>query len=304
MVSPERQLFKCFGCGKAGNVFHFMMATTGLGFQEVVRKLAEKAGIVLEIEHEPNSGYAQRKDLLALMQWSASFYCKQLHHQAKEPMDYLKKRNLSPSSIEKFCLGYAPESWDTLTKAALREGFSTALLEQAGLSLKSQNQDSYYDRFRNRIIFPIWNAENEVIAFGGRVLRPEDNPKYLNSPETSLFSKSRVLYGMNFARPHVMSGKKILVMEGYTDVIAAHQFGFCESTATLGTSLTEEHARFIKRYADSVILVYDGDSAGVKGAERSLAHFLKQSVLLKIAVLPDNLDPCDFLVEQIGRAHV
>lgn len=298
-VNPALQIFKCFGCGKAGNVFHFLMALNHLTFPEAVKHLAERQGISLGNEENPQDRL-QKGNLLELLDWSANFYVKQLV-QNKGALEYIQKRGISKSIQNQFQLGFAPAGWDTLLTSARREGFSLDALEKVGLTIKSTNpasREGYYDRFRNRVMFPIGNMEGNTIAFGGRVLDAAENPKYLNSPETLFFSKSKTLYGWQFAKNSIMVQKSIIIMEGYTDVLMAHQHGFTTAVATLGTALTEEHTKIIKRYAESVTLLFDGDSAGQKAADRSMGFFLKEGILVKIVVLPDDLDPCDFLLQQ------
>ena len=295
-INPKLQIFKCFGCGKAGNVFHFLMALEGSSFPETVIRLAEQNGIPIP-EQEPSQSHTiSRKNTEEVLSWSAVFFQRQLVSvSGKTARDYLQSRGISSNTINKFQIGFAPNQWEALLQEATKEGFTTEVLEQAGLIIASKKKKGFYDRFRNRLMFPIWNAQGKVIAFGGRVLSSEDQPKYLNSPETNVFSKKRTLYAFHFARPEISPQKNLLVMEGYTDVLMAHQYGFSTATATLGTSLTPDHARFVKRYAEAVTLVFDGDSAGIKAAFRSLNHFISQGIMIRIAVLPEKQDPCDFL---------
>lgn len=296
-ISSQKQIFKCFGCGKAGNVFHFLMYIDGVSFPEAVTSLAERAGLSLP-DNSYSKSYENQRSVLDLLTWSAVFFQRSLKSKiGNDAKEYLRSRNLQSETIDKFLLGYAPNSWDTLTKEALAEGFSKETLLEAGLA--TEKNGKVYDRFRNRVIFPIWNPQKKIVAFGGRVLSADDNPKYLNSPETSLFSKKQTLYALHLARSSVSEVQDFLIMEGYTDVLMAHQNGFGSAVATLGTALTPEHTKLMKRYSQSATIVFDGDVAGVQAATRSLAHFLSQGMMVKVAILPDKLDPCD-LIEKRG----
>lgn len=295
-VNPDKQIFKCFGCGKAGHVFTFLMETRGITFGEAVRDLAHRYGI--PIHDEDDATTQKRKNLFDLMDWAATFYQQQLASaDGKSALDYALSRGISPESIEKFRIGLASANWDTLSKAAIQAGFSLPLLQEAGLSIKSKREGrDCFDRFRHRLMFPIFNMDGKVIAFGGRTLGDEQ-PKYLNSPDTPLFSKNKILYGMNFARKSWIESRRILIVEGYVDLIIAHQYGFYDTIATLGTSLSDEHTHLIHRYAQDVVLIYDGDEAGVKASHRSIIPILKQGLMVHIVVLPNQVDPSDFLVE-------
>ena len=301
MVNPQRQIYKCFGCGKAGNVFNFLMEIAGLSFPETVRQLATRNGIVIEDAPVDTEKEHERHDIFTLLEWTTAFYQKQLQQQRQSVYHYLEQRQINTDTIAKFRIGFAPNSWDDLLRAATTHGFSLELLHKAGLIVQSRKQQNqYYDYFRNRLMFPIWDSQERIIAFGARTLNPKATPKYLNSPETPFFSKSKTLYAFSFARPKIMASKKVLVVEGYTDALMAHQHGFTQTVATLGTALTEEHVKFLRRYSEAVTLVFDGDAAGIKAAERSVRFFLRQGLMLRVAVLPDELDPCDFLIQN-GR---
>ena len=295
-VSPKKQIFKCFGCGKAGNVFHFLMEISSLTFPEAVTKLAEENGIPLPISQSDGEGKKRRKDLLEIMRWATFFFQEQLKSPiGKEALNYLEQRQIHNSIIEKFQVGFAPANYNSLLNTALKEGFDEETLITSGLI--SQGQKGYYDRFRDRVIFPICNLEGKVIAFGGRILN-DGKPKYLNSPETPVFLKKRTLYAFQYASSHIREGESLVITEGYTDTLMAHQHNFCQTVATLGTALTEDHTRIIRRYTDKVILVFDGDMAGQKAMTRSIGHFLSQNLALRVAILPENLDPCDLLIER------
>lgn len=297
VVSPQKQIFKCFGCGKAGNVFHFIMEIEGSSFPEAVEYLAKEHNIPLP-EKSKHFEREQKKavGVMEALNWAKTFFQRHLaSEQGKEAREYLLYRGITKSTMEKFELGYAPKGWDNFLNEAKQEGFEEQVLLDAGLVIKKEN--GYYDRFRHRVIFPIWNSRGKVIAFGGRVLSSEDQPKYLNSPETSIFQKKKTLYAFHLAREAISQSKQIVIMEGYTDVLMAHQKGFSGAVATLGTALTPEHASFIKRYSEHTVLVFDGDSAGMNAASRSVEHFLKKGIEVRIAAPPQKLDPFDFLRE-------
>ena len=303
-VSPERQIFKCFGCGKAGNVFHFLMAISNITFPEAVRELAKRHGISLP-EEEGDAGKEKQQErdrLFELLKWSTAFFQKQLATDAGAGAhQYLVNRKFAWDIVEKFQLGFAPQEHDKLFKAALQAGFTADLMEKGGLIAKSHRQEGqYYDLFRNRLMFPICNVEGHVVAFGGRTLSADGKPKYLNSPETALFSKKRILYGLHHAKQHIAPNPYFVVMEGYTDVLMAYQYKFDQAVATLGTSLTEEHARLMHRYVDRAILLYDGDPAGQTAMLRVAINFLSQGLMVRVAILPDEMDPYDFLVARGG----
>lgn len=301
IVNVERQIFKCFGCGKAGNVFHFLMAISSLPFPEAVKQVANRYNIPLPtIEGDYNKEQKQREDINQAIQWCCEFFQKDLAGDRGKPgREYLQKRRFQAETIDKFRLGFAPNEQDRLYQHAMRAGFTAEILHKAGVIAPSKrDSNGYYDIFRNRVMFPIWNTEGEVVAFGGRTLSPDGKPKYLNSPETPIFAKRKTLYALPHAKVHLKEKPYLIVMEGYTDVIMAHQCNFPQAVATLGTSLSDDHARMIHRYVENVILVYDGDPAGQSAMLRALTTFLSQGLMLKIAVIPDQLDPYDLLVER------
>lgn len=299
-VNPQRQIFKCFGCGKAGNVFHFLMEMGGISFPEAVKQLAARYNIALPQIVYGDSDEKARGELIQLMNWSVLFFQKQLNSaNGQNAREYLKSRRFEPAMVEQFQLGFAPEEDGKLFRIAVEEGFSPKTLEKAGVIVHSQNNaSSYHDLFRNRLMFPIWNGEGEPVGFGGRTLLESVKPKYLNSPETPLFSKRKILYGFHHARPALKTWQYLVVMEGYTDVIMAHQFHFNQTVATLGTSLSEEQTHLMRRYVGSVILLYDGDAAGQNAMIKVVSPFIKQGLMVRIAILPDNLDPYDLLLQK------
>ena len=300
-IDPDNGLYHCFGCKEGGNVFTFLQKMEGLSFREALHQLANEAGVDLgryseePVEEQSNLGRLRRAHELA-----ATFYQKCLE-KAEQPRRYLEERRITEESMEKWRLGYAPDGWEHFLNVALKRDFKPDELVAAGLVRPRQDGNGHYDRFRNRLMFPITNVAGRVIAFGARALDPEDEPKYLNSPETPLFSKGRCFFGLDRAKAAVRSADTAVVLEGYTDVIMAHQAGVTEALAVLGTALTEDHARALGRLCSRVILVFDADEAGQKSAARSIEVLLEQDLEIRVARLPSGLDPCDYIVEHGGE---
>jgi len=298
-VSPSKQIFKCFGCGKGGSVFQFVMARENMTFPEAVRLLAERAGItVQEPQQRPDDAGdgIDRPRVFKAVAWATRTFEKFLADQVtgRPAREYLERRGFTAATIERFRLGFAPDSWDALLKAACDRGGDLALLEVAGLAVPRKEGQGFYDRFRNRVIFPIFDALNRPIAFGGRTLG-DDPAKYMNSPDTPIFNKSFNLYGLTEARDAMTESRQAIVVEGYTDCLMAHQVGVANVVATLGTSLTTGHVRLLRRYVDEVALIFDGDLAGRNAADRALSVFLAEELGVRIVTLPEGQDPCDFL---------
>jgi len=295
-VNPERQIFKCFGCGAAGDVFTFVMKMEGLGFGEAVRLLAERANIELPADAFGGPRTGEKTALYEVNAWAAETFHRWLvEHRVGEPArEYLKGRGIEPKLIQRFGLGYSPAGPDSLCRAAERRGLAPALLDRAGLALRREDGGRRVDRFRNRLMFPIRDVRGRVVGFGGRSLDGSE-PKYLNSPETPLFSKGRVLYGLHEARDALRERRRALVVEGYTDALAAHGFGLTWTVAVLGTALTRDHVRLLRRYVDEAVLVFDADSAGQSSALRSVDAFAAEELAVRVAVLPEGLDPDDCL---------
>lgn len=301
-VNPHKQFYKCYGCGEGGDVISFVRKVSGLGFPDAVRQLAQQFHVALP---EDDPGVARRRSererLHAVNAWALDFFAAQLKSPGNPGMDYLLSRGLTPESIESFRLGFAPDAWDACLTAGRKAGHTPELLEAAGLTIPGK-EGRHYDRFRNRVVFPIWDAQGKPIAFGARILGAErpGEPKYLNSPATAVFSKGAALYGLDRAASAIRHEGRVAVMEGYTDVIRAHQSGVAWAVATLGTALTPDHAKLLKRYTDHVILVYDADAAGQKAADRGLDVFLQANFLVKVCTLPDGEDPCDYFAHAGG----
>ena len=300
-VNPARQSYHCFGCGAHGDVFKFLMTQDGLGFMDAVRLLAERAGVALAIETD----YAaeERNALLAIHAEAAAFYrrCLLQTPAAAVARDYLASRKLSDEIAERFNIGYAPPAPDTLLRWGDKHGFKPEALVAAGMLAPPNSPDrpdDYYDRFHGRLMFPICDVQGRVVAFSGRVLDPKSHPaKYVNSPETPIFVKSRVLYALDKARSAIVKSprREALVCEGQIDVIRCHSAGFDTAVASQGTAFTKEHVELLRKYADSVLLVFDGDAAGRKAALRTGALFLEAGLPVRVAALPPGDDPDSLL---------
>jgi len=329
-VVPHKQIFYCFVCGSGGDVFKFMEMYHKMTKGEALRELAKRAGIKLpelpgrsRAEGKDKDGLSPRERIAASNEWACGFFEKMLRGPSgKAGLEYLRGRGLTDETITRFRLGFSPDSWTGLVNEAFRtqsSALSPQHLSEAGL-IKQRSDTSPYDAFRNRVMFPIIDAtgggggggaagKGRVIAFGGRVLEEKRDEagnvveaKYLNSPDTKLFNKSESLYGMNLARQQIVRTRTAIVVEGYMDVIACHQAGVTNVIATLGTALTPEHARILKNYAQTIILVFDSDDAGRRAADRAMEVFVKSPLDVKIAAVPDGKDPCDFCMKHGGAA--
>jgi DNA primase len=306
-VSPGKKIFHCFGCQAGGNVFTFIMKNEGISFPEAVRMIAAKCGIDIPAQRLSQGQkriISEREKLLDVNRQAMDYFCNILSNSAtgKNAKEYLKKRKINKDTIKGFALGYAQEGWDNLTSYFLKKKISPKLLEKSGLIIPRKKGSGFYDRFRERIIFPIFNISSQVIGFGGRVMDDSDprNAKYLNSPETPVYNKSSSLYGLNRAKDKCREYKTVFIVEGYFDLLALHQHNIINSVATLGTSLTAEHLLILRGYigkTGKVILVYDSDDAGLKAAYRSIEKFDKGYVDAKIMVLPDGYDPDSYLFQ-------
>ena len=290
-VSEEFQSWHCFGCGEHGDVFSFLMKIENLTFSEALERLAKRAGIELERTQSHQTG---QKERLSKLNSLAAAYYTGLLKQTPVAMEYLRSRGLADQTIEEFKLGYAAPAWDGLLRFLTNKNVSLSDAAQAGLIIRREGGEGYYDRFRHRIVFPILDIQERVIAFGGRAMGDEQ-PKYLNSPETPLFRKTWSLYGLNLARKVISDKSCAVVVEGYMDVITAHQAGFSNTVATLGTALTIEHISVLSRYTNKVVLAYDADSAGMTAALRGAAMFSDTECDVKIARLPSGDDPDSLL---------
>ncbi|MGI6109434.1 MAG: DNA primase [Eubacteriaceae bacterium] len=299
-VSREKQLYHCFGCGEGGTLVDFIMKAENLTFPEAMRFLAERAGIPLpEAEQESaeeRRAYSQKKAIYEMNRLAANYFYKNLRHSEKA-QEYLRKRGMSDQTIRELGVGLAPEDWRRLITALRRQGFSQEDIEASGLAVRGKN-GSVYDRFRNRIMFPIQNGQDRLIGFGGRKWTDSDNgPKYLNSPETPVFEKGQELYNLNRARKNIRSRGYLLLVEGYMDAAALWQYGIKNAAAALGTAFTLEHAALIKRVTDQVVLCFDGDAAGEAATAKALDILEKTTLKLRVLRLPPEHDPDSFIRE-------
>ncbi|MBN1127292.1 MAG: DNA primase [Sedimentisphaerales bacterium] len=298
-VSPVKQIFKCFACGAGGDVFKFVQLRENVTFPEAVQRLGERAGIeVAVVEQAPREQGSQadprmvaRANEWAMKLWQTNLTDKEKGAFARE---YVESRQINTDSIQRWDLGLAMDTWDGLLTSARQKHIPENLLSQAGLIVRGA-EGRTYDKFRHRLMFPIRDVTGRIIGFGGRTLG-DDPAKYLNSPATVLFDKSNCLYGLHHARHEIVSGGVAVIVEGYTDVIMAHQFGCGNVVATLGTSLTEGHARILRRYAKRIVLVFDNDVAGQEAANRALEVCLSQKIDIGLAFVTEGKDPCDFLL--------
>ena len=309
MVSPSRQIFHCFGCGTGGNTFTFVMKMEGTSFPETVRELARKAGIAVPEAAQgarPSQDTGNREKLEQLNEVAQAWFMHNLTQAeaGREARLYLKERGMFEDTLEAFGFGYAPESWDGLLKHLLKNGYTLPDLLAGGLITTKESSgrnpkdaSGYYDKFRARVMFPIRDLRKKVIGFGGRILG-EGMPKYLNSPETPLFNKSRALYLLEKARETAGKTETLIIVEGYFDAIALHQAGITNVVATLGTALTPDHIRIIRRYVTKVVLLFDPDEAGVRAALRTLDLFVDSGLGVKVISLPSGDDPDTFIRNQ------
>jgi len=298
-VNPDKQIFHCFGCGVGGDAFKFLELQEGLNFPEAVKQLAGKAGIPLPADSrsrkEDKRTEDERKGLLSIVAEASDYFRKELEGPAgTAARAYLQKRGVSDRVVQEFSLGFARPEWDGLLRHLKHKDHSTGLMEKAGLIVKRSEGEGYYDRFRGRIIFPIRDISGQVIAFGGRVM-DDSLPKYLNSPETPLYSKSNVLYCLDRAKEPARKQKYFVIVEGYLDALACHQYGAQNAVATLGTALTEGHLRLMRRFAQNIVLIFDPDPAGVKAAMRGVDLFVSSGMKVNVVSLPDGDDPDTFL---------
>jgi DNA primase len=320
MVNPKKGIFHCFGCGVGGDAFGFLMRQDRLAFPEAVRALAQRVGVALPTERR-SDGDGQREALFKTMALAAEFYQEALWHrpEGEGARRYLDTRGIAPEMARRFGLGYAPEGWDHLLAFMKGHGTAEEQLVQVGLVLPRQTGSGWYDRFRGRLLFPIRDIQGRAVAFGGRALGTEE-PKYLNSPETPLYVKGQTLYALDLAKPQIREKNRALIVEGYVDCLMAHQHGFTETVAALGTAFTAAQLALLRRYADEVITFFDADQAGQKAAQRAeellepaaqgLSWAVSRSgamggstgLSLKVALLPSGHDPDTFLRSEGAHA--
>jgi len=300
-VSPSKQIFKCFGCGAGGDVFKFVQLREGVSFSEARTMLAERAGIRLDARRPASSDGPDRRQLARVNNWAAEYFRKRLTESTAGELarQYLQQRQITPETAERFGLGYADDRWDGLLSTAAGQSISVKLLLAAGLVRARGEGGGHYDAFRHRLMFPIRDASDRVIGFGGRALG-DDPAKYINSAETALFEKGQNLYGLDQARQAIAEQGHAILVEGYTDCLMAHQHGLRHVVATLGTALTERQVQVLRRFAERVTVVFDSDEAGQRAADRAIELFLTQQLAVRLARVPEGKDPCDFLLTQ-GR---
>lgn len=308
-VNPHKQIFHCFGCHKGGDVFAFVKEYESIDFPDAVRRLAERARIPLEIDNRPGRVEARHvKDQLLQVheqitqRWQTALASDPAGEIAR---DYLAKRGVSQKAIELFRLGYAPDVWDDTVNWSKSKGFDTVLMEQSGLILRKEGTDHFYDRFRGRLIFPICDEQGRVIGFSGRVLSgDEKTAKYVNSPETPIFTKGKVMFGLDKSKRALLDKHSAIICEGQLDLIACFMSGVANVVAPQGTALTSDHARILKRYVDEVVLCFDSDNAGQNAAVRSLDSLLAAGLSIRVAAVPAPHDPDSFIKEFGGGAFV
>jgi DNA primase len=300
VVSPDKQIFHCFGCGAGGNVIGFIMKYEQLGFRETISMLADRTGVSLPSDKGASSGdISVSEKIYKLNSAAASYYHKTLYSAAgKKALIYLHERGLTDHTIKYFMLGYAPDSWENLKNFFSSKRIPAALLRKAGLTSESRKNRGDYDRFRKRIIFPVYNERGKVSALAGRVI-DDSLPKYINSPETEVYSKSNTLYGLNFSKQGIREAGYAVVVEGYMDVILPYQSGIKNIVAVSGTSFTSRQAQMLKKYTQDIVIVFDSDKAGEAASLRGLDILIEKGLRVKIARLPDGEDP-DSLVRSGG----
>ena len=294
-VNPAMQIFHCFGCGAGGNVFTFIMRIEGVTFPESVKLLAQAAGIVLPEEEENIEALHEKEALFFANKFAATHFLENLTSspQAEKARSYLANRGITAEMYEQYGIGYALAGWDNLIKTAREHSINPARLFKAGLVLENK-EGGFYDRFRDRVTFAVYNLSGQIVAFGARRLVDDDSPKYINSPETDIYQKRFTLYGLYWGREHIRKAEEVVIVEGYTDLISLSQAGLKNVVATSGTALTEEHVRLLKRYTPNAILLYDSDSAGAAAAIRGADLLLENGMEVRIAPLPPNQDPDEF----------
>lgn len=307
-ISPSKGIYKCFGCGKAGDSVRFIMDMEGLGYGEALRHLAKKYGIEIQeqvLTDDQVQKQNERESLFIILDWAKDFFRQQLNDTDEGKSiakSYFKERGFSEATMEAFELGYSPESWDIFLKTALKQGYSEDIIQKAGLVTQKNEEGKMYDRFRNRVIFPIHNVSGKTIAFGARILKTDSaksQAKYLNSPESDVYHKSQILYGIYQAKNAIRTEDMCYLVEGYTDVISLHQAGVKNVVASSGTSLTVEQIKLIGRFTKHITVLYDGDAAGIKAALRGMDLILEEGLQVNLVVFPEGHDP-DSFVRKMG----
>jgi DNA primase len=294
-VSPTKGIYKCFGCGKGGHSVNFVMEIDQLSYPEALKYLAKKYNIEIQEEEQTPEQIAKanaRESLFVVNSYAKDYFHDSLNNSIEGKavgLSYFKERGVSPEMIDKFQLGYNPDNWEAFTKSALEASYKKEFLEKTGLSIFKE--DKSFDRFKGRIIFPIHSISGRIVGFGGRTLKKDDKAKYINSPESEIYHKSRVLYGIYFSKSAIVKNDNCLIVEGYTDVISMHQTGLQNVVASSGTALGSEQIKLIGRYTKNITLLFDSDNAGIKAASKAIDLILAEGMTVKIALLPDGEDP-------------
>ncbi len=300
-VNPDKQIFHCFGCSAGGNALSFIMKYHGISFPEAARMLARKYDIVVEtrdIDPAKRKEIQVKESLFRLNKKVMGVYngLIQDQPQGRGVRGYLERRGMTQETIEEFKLGYSPDGWDTIVSFLRKEKITQKVAMNSGLILPRKQGNGYYDRFRNRLMFPIFDINMQVAGFGGRVM-DDSMPKYMNSPETPVYSKSRILYGLHAAKQECRRKGNVFIVEGYFDFLSLYQHGIKNTVASLGTALTQEHVRILKGYAGQMVLVFDSDDAGINAAKRSIQIFVKEGIDTRVLVLPGKSDPDSYIME-------
>lgn len=314
-VNPGKGFYKCFGCGKGGNAFTFLMEMEGLNFREAVQRVAEMSGVPLpepvdDRQYEQSKKRKEEKKQLSeqvieLNRIALEFWEKELHgnsKQAKAARDYLDGRGITEEVQRQFRVGFSPDAWDVLNDHLKQTGADEKIIEQSGLVSVNEEKERVFDRFRGRIMFPVLDVNGNPVAFGARAMG-DDQPKYLNSPETPAYVKGQHLYGLFQSKDTIRQKKFAILVEGYLDLIALYQFGITNVAASLGTAFTPEQSKLLSRFTKRVVINYDGDNAGISAAKRAIEHLLPQDFEIKVLVLPDGQDPDDFIRENGTEAY-
>lgn len=292
-VAPDKGIYYCFGCHKGGGVVNFIMEIESLSYPDAVRYLAKRAGLDVPEDEQYQSRYRQQERLWALCKEAARFFHEQLYGPAgAQGLEYARRRGLTQNTLTRFGVGFAPNAWTGLLDAMKKKNYTEDELLEAGLALRHQTKGTVYDRFRNRLMFPIIDVRGHVIGFGGRVM-DDSTPKYLNSPETLIFNKRKNLFGMNLAKK--TKAGRIILVEGYMDAVALHQYGFDCAVASLGTALTEDQVNLLSKYTDQVVLIYDGDEAGQNATRRAMPMLEKSGLQMRVLRMQGAKDPDEFL---------
>lgn len=294
-VAPDKGIYYCFGCHKGGNAVNFMMEVEGLSYPDAVRALAKRAGMEVPEDEQYQSRYKQQERLWALHKEAARFFHSKLYApEGTEALKYAQGRGMPKSILTTFGIGYAPDTWSSLVDALRKKGYTDQELRDSGLVTVSKKNGNLFDRFRDRLMFPIIDVRGNVIGFGGRIMKKDDNAaKYLNSPETLIFNKRKNLFALNLAKKTKLD--YLILVEGYMDAIALHQYGFDCAVASLGTALTEDGAALLTRYTNQVVLIYDGDTAGQNATKRAIPILEKAGLQVKVLQMRDAKDPDEFL---------